>query len=68
MQTTTPANVIDLESLPPLIEPKKAEALGMGSRRNICRMCEAGTIKAVRVGQRWRINTEAALRQFGLID
>lgn len=57
-----------IATLPPLIDPKQAERLGMGSERNIRRMCETGAIKAVRVGQRWRINRDAALRQFGLID
>ena len=38
------------------------------SDRSIRYMCEKGRIKAVKVGRVWRINSQAALRQFGLID
>jgi excisionase family DNA binding protein len=54
--------------LKPLITPTEAASLGVATDRHIRRMCERGEIKAVLVGNRWRINRDSLLKQFGLME
>lgn len=58
--------IIDPRRLPPLISTGQGSALGIASEREMRRMCQNGTIKAIRVGRHWRIHRDALLEQFGL--
>lgn len=62
----TRRDVLGTESLPALIDPKKAACLLGVTPRTITRLCAAGEIKAVRIAKRWRINRDALLKQYGL--
>lgn len=42
-----------------------ARVLGC-SARTIARMCEAGTLRACRAGNRWRVNRDALLTYAGI--
>lgn len=67
MNTSQPnQNVIDIKTLPHLLDIKAAVALGVGTERTIRRMCERGELKAVKAGRQWRINRDALLEQMGL--
>lgn len=57
-----PANV------PMLLDAKQAAAIASTSPASIRRMCRQGTIKCVMVGNKWRINRDALLEQFGLVE
>lgn len=56
---------IRLAPLAPIDEIAKIAHM---SPRSIRYLCEKGQIRCVKVGRVWRINSQAALRQFGLID
>ena len=59
-------NRLDTDKLPHLITTRTAEELGVGPERTVRRLCETGKIKAVKVGNHWRINTAALREQFGI--
>lgn len=50
----------------PLQTTEAISALGVGSERHVRNLCEDGTLKAVKSGRSWRVNTRAALDYFGL--
>ena len=56
-------NIIDLGYM--LSCDESARILGC-SPRTIARMCERGTLKACRAGNRWRINRDALLAYAGI--
>ncbi len=49
-----------------LITPAEAAAIMRVSDRTVTRMCNDGTLKAVKVREQWRINREALLTTCGL--
>lgn len=56
----------ELDSLAPLLTTAEAAAILRVVPRMITKMCNAGDLKAVRVGNRWRINRDALLTKAGL--
>lgn len=65
-QVTASPYIADPRHLPPLISTEQGKALGIASQREMRRMCQNGTIKAIRIGRHWRIYRDALLEQFGL--
>ena len=63
--TTTSA---EAATLPALCTVQQAAALTGYSPHFISDSCVRGDIKAVKFGRRWRIDTAALLRQFGIAD
>lgn len=63
--TTTPDEV---GKLPALCGVSQAAELTGYSTHFVSDACARGDIKAVKVGRRWRIDTTALLRQFGLAE
>lgn len=55
-------------TLPALCTVQQAAALTGYSPHYISDSCGRGDIKAVKFGRRWRIDTAALLRQFGISD
>ena len=55
-------------TLPALCTVQQAAALTGYSPHFISDSCVRGDIKAVKFGRRWRIDTAALLRQFGIAD
>jgi len=55
-------------TLPALCTVQQAAALTGYSPHFISDSCVRGEIKAVKFGRRWRIDTAALLRQFGIAD
>lgn len=56
----------DLEVLPPIISAEQAARVLGCSPRTIMRACEAGTLKACRAGNRWRVNRDSLFKYAGL--
>lgn len=54
------------QPLPALLSILQAAELAGVSGRTITRLCDNGTIKAVKVGNLWRINRDALLVFLGL--
>ena len=48
------------------VTPKYVESVGLGSARKIAEMCQAGTIKAVKVGRTWHIDRAALNAKYGI--
>jgi hypothetical protein len=63
--TMTPGEV---GKLPALCSVPQAAALTGYAPHFISDSCARGDIKAVKFGRRWRIDTAALLRQFGIAD
>ena len=55
-----------LQDLPPLASPQQCEAATGMKERTIRRMLNAGTIKGVRVGRIWYVNTAELAKYLGL--
>lgn len=55
-----------IEALPDLLNPKQASRILNVNERTVTRMCNAGKLKAVKVGSLWRINRDALLEYAGL--
>lgn len=51
---------------PALLKSREAAEILNCSTRTIPRLCENGTLKAVKVGYEWRINRDALLKFAGL--
>lgn len=70
MADTSTASLVSAnpDNLPPLLTTAQAAALGLGTERSVRRMCESGTIKAVKLpgARTWRVNRDALLMQLGL--
>lgn len=56
----------DLADLPPIISIEQASRLLGCSGRTVTRMCENGTLKHCRAGNRYRINRDALFAYAGL--
>lgn len=59
-------NYEDMKALPPIIGIEEAARVLGCSGRTIARMCEAGTLRACRAGNRWRVNRDALLAYAGI--
>ena len=57
-----------VEPLPPIITPARAARIAQVSEATILRLCRAGRIRGVKVGDQWRVNTAAFLDYLGLGD
>lgn len=64
LDATTPSR--ETATLPALCTVQEAAALTGYTPHFISDSCIRGEIKAVKFGRRWRIDTAALLRQFGL--
>lgn len=53
---------------PMLLDVNQAASIVSTSPACIRRQCKEGTIKAAQVGNKWRINRDALLEQFGLAE
>lgn len=51
-----------------LIDANQAASIASVSPKFIRDRCQDGTIKAVKIGRVWRINRDAFLLQFGLLE
>lgn len=56
------------EPLPPSLNPKQAGEVANVSARTMIRLCNAGKVKAVKVGGQWRIGRDALIEQLGLSE
>ena len=57
-----------MREVPILLDVKEAAALARVSLKQIRDLCAEGKIKAVKVGDVWRINATALVEQLGLSD
>jgi excisionase family DNA binding protein len=64
--TNKQENTINLDTLPPAIPVATAANMLAVHAATIRNMCRKGSIKAVKVGTDWRINTAAFRAQFGI--
>lgn len=55
-----------LAGLPLLVSTNQVAELCGVSPRHICRLCEHGELKAVKLGKMWRINRDALAERLGL--
>lgn len=56
------------EALAPLLTSTEAASVMRVVPRMVTKMCNSGELKAVRIGNRWRINRDALLAKCGLDD
>ena len=56
----------ELSTLPPIISVEQASRVLGCSGRTVTRMCESGTLKHCRAGNRYRINRDALFAYAGL--
>jgi excisionase family DNA binding protein len=69
MRTINPSMTPDeVTKLPALCSVPQAAELTGYSTHFLSDACARGDIKAVKFGRRWRIDTAALLRQFGLTE
>lgn len=61
-----PTDVGDLKSLPLLLPIETAKGIPGVSDRYIRKLCEDGTVKAVKMGRVWRVNRDSLLEFCGL--
>ena len=66
--STIPTDVGDLRSLPLLLPIEVARHIPQVSGRYLRKLCEDGTIRAVKCGRTWRVNRDSLLRFCGLSD
>lgn len=57
----------ELQSLGVLTDVTSAMKLLGFSRRYVCELCNNGSVKAVKIGHVWRINTKSLLDFAGLL-
>lgn len=65
-ETGMNSNPVTKSNLPLLLTAKEAADVLLCSDRTITRMCEDGTLKGCRAGNRWRVNRDALLEYAGL--
>lgn len=57
---------IEIAALPPILTAEQAAHVLGCSSRTIMRACEAGTLRACRAGNRWRVNRDCLFEYAGL--
>lgn len=66
MSQTNSYNDSELSALPPIISAEEAARVIGCSARTIMRLCDSGTLKHCRAGNRYRINRDALFAYAGL--
>ena len=61
-----PTEATDLKTLPLLLDIETAKRIPGCSDRYIRKLCEDGTIRAVKMGRVWRVNRDSLLEFCGL--
>ena len=59
---------MDASAMPALLEPRDAARIANVKLRQMYRMCERGDVKAVKLGNLWRVNRDSLLALCGLKD